>query len=140
MVASGALMWALAQLAPGLSVRIPARIVLTAALAALGVAVAVTGVVAFHRARTTVNPLKPQESSALVVSGIYARTRNPMYVGMALVLAAWSVFLGNPLALLGVAAFVAWIDRLQIRPEERALHGLFGPAFEAYCARVRRWL
>jgi protein-S-isoprenylcysteine O-methyltransferase Ste14 len=140
MLATGALMWALAQLAPGLSVRVPGRLALAASLAVLGVAVAIAGVVAFHRARTTVNPLKPQESSALVVSGIYARTRNPMYVGMALVVTAWAVFLGNPLTLLGVAVFIAWIDRFQIEPEERALRSLFGPAFGAYRERVRRWL
>ncbi|MNJ74873.1 hypothetical protein D3C77_718740 [compost metagenome] len=87
-----------------------------------------------------VNPLKPASASALVTSGIYRVTRNPMYLGFALVLAAWTVFLASPFTLLGIAAFVLYIDRFQILPEERALHQLFGEAMDEYCARVRRWI
>ena len=133
-------MWGLARLTPRLAIAIPGRLALFGAIAVIGVGVAAAGVIAFKRAGTTVNPLTPEESSALVVSGIYSRTRNPMYLGMALVLAGWAVFLANPLALAGLAAFVIYIDRFQIRPEERALRSLFGAAYEAWRARVRRWL
>lgn len=103
-------------------------------------AIVVAGVIEFHRARTTVNPLRPEAASAFVVSGIYRVTRNPMYVGMAIVLLAWAIYLSHPLSLLGVVAFVAYIQRYQIAPEEKALRALFPGAFEAYSREVRRWL
>ena len=113
---------------------------IAATLAALGVGIALSGVLSFRRARTTVNPLKPESSSALVTSGIYRLTRNPMYLGMAVVLLGWAAWLGSPWMLLGVATFAAYITRFQIVPEERALMRLFGAAFATYRARVRRWI
>ncbi len=70
-------------------------------VAALGVGIALAGVIEFRRARTTVNPHKPDRSSALVSSGIYRYTRNPMYLGMAVVLLAWAAWLGSAWALSG---------------------------------------
>jgi protein-S-isoprenylcysteine O-methyltransferase Ste14 len=106
----------------------------------LGVGLSVAGVRSFRRAQTTLNPTKPQEASSLVTTGIYRVTRNPMYLGLSLVLLAWTVFLSSAWALLGVAAFVLYINRLQIAPEERALSQLFGSEYTAYQAKVRRWL
>jgi protein-S-isoprenylcysteine O-methyltransferase Ste14 len=98
------------------------------------------GLWAFRRQRTTVNPLRPANASALVTGGVYRITRNPMYVGMACFLLAWAVWLGSLVAFLGPVAFVAFITRFQIRPEERVLAGLFGADFTNYTRRVRRWL
>lgn len=110
-----------------------------AAIAVLGLGVCLAGVLSFRLARTTVNPLRPENASSLVVAGIYHRTRNPMYLGFALVLLAWSVLLGAPLTLLGVGGFVLYMNRFQIRPEEQALARLFGDDFSRYCSRTRRW-
>src|SRR5664279_3386787 len=96
------------------------------AIAAVGAAFSVGGVIAFRRAKTTVNPMKPEAASSLVSSGVYRATRNPMYVGLLLVLVAWAVFLSSFLALLGPLAFIACIGRFQITPEERVLSALFG--------------
>jgi protein-S-isoprenylcysteine O-methyltransferase Ste14 len=63
-----------------------------------------------------------------------------MYLGFAIFLLAWAVFLASPWMLLGVPAFMAFIGRLQIQPEERALESLFGEEYRDYKARVRRWL
>jgi len=109
-------------------------------LAALGLGIALSGVLAFRRARTTVNPLKPETSSALVTSGIYRVTRNPMYLGMAVVLLGWAAWLGSPWTMVGVAAFVLYITRFQIAPEERALLRIFSREFADYRGRVRRWI
>jgi protein-S-isoprenylcysteine O-methyltransferase Ste14 len=76
----------------------------------------------------------------MVTSGVYRHTRNPMYLGMLCLLGAWAAWLGNAAALLGLPAFVAYMNRFQIAPEERALAQRFGAAFDAYAARVRRWL
>jgi protein-S-isoprenylcysteine O-methyltransferase Ste14 len=108
-------------------------------LAALGLACAASGAVSFRRARTTISPIKPEAASALVTRGIYARTRNPMYLGMLLVLAGWALYLACAPAALGPLAFFFYITRFQIIPEERVLTGLFGGAFVDYCRQVRRW-
>ena len=114
---------------------------MTAILIALaGVAVCAAGVLTFRRAGTTVNPLEPARASALVVRGIYRATRNPMYLGFALLLVAWGVWLSNAVALLIVPAFVLYMNRWQIAPEERALEALFGDSYRAYRESVRRWI
>ena len=111
-----------------------------ALVAVAGVGIAVRGLHSFRRAGTTFNPHQPDATSALVESGIYRHTRNPMYLGMTLVLAGWAIGLASATALIGPVFFMAWITRFQIIPEERVLARKFGASFEAYRRRVRRWI
>ena len=111
-----------------------------AGLAAGSAALMGTAASAFRRHRTTVHPLHPEQASHLVAEGPFSLTRNPMYVGMAGLLTAHAVARGGLLTWLPVAGFVAAIDRAQIRPEERALHTLFGGEYDAYVRSVPRWL
>ncbi len=135
-VAAG--MWRVARAWPG---ALPAGARLAGpVLAALGVALALWGVLAFRRASTTVHPLHPDKASTLVIAGPNRWTRNPMYVGMLLVLAGWGVWLGGGVALTGIAGGWGWLHRFQVLPEERALIARFGAAYEVYRARVRRWV
>lgn len=133
-------MWAASLLPPALPIppglRMPAALLL--ALAAL--VCDVGGIVAFRRARTTVNPLRPDRASALVTGGIYRFTRNPMYLGLVLLLAGWAVWLAALWPFAGPVFFVLYIGRFQIAPEERMLRQRFGAEFGEYAARVRRWL
>jgi protein-S-isoprenylcysteine O-methyltransferase Ste14 len=122
------------------AVAIPARVALACALGFAGALIASAGVIAFRRHSTTVNPFTPEQSSALVATGIYRFSRNPMYLGLLLALCGWSVFLANWASAMLLPAFVAYMNRFQIRPEERALAQKFGPQFLAYCESVRRWL
>jgi protein-S-isoprenylcysteine O-methyltransferase Ste14 len=133
-------MWMLSRWTPGLERGEYWRLGTAALLLAAGVAVAVAGVLEFRRARTTVNPTTPQATSSMVQSGIYRHTRNPMYLGMLLVLAAWAAWLANPAALAVLPAFFLYMNRFQIEPEERILAGLFADEFDAYRRSVRRWL
>lgn len=133
-------MWGVADLAPLLDLPALPRRTMAAAIALAGLACALAGIITFRRAHTTVNPMKPQTSSSLVVSGIYQVTRNPMYLGLGCVLVAWTVFLSSAWALFGPVAFVLYMNRFQIGPEERALSALFGADYTAYQSRVRRWL
>jgi protein-S-isoprenylcysteine O-methyltransferase Ste14 len=94
----------------------------------------------FRRSGTTLDPVRPEEASALVTTGPNAITRNPMYVGLSGLLVAHAVWRGTWVALLPVAAFVAFIDRLQVRAEELALARKFGASYEAYRAAAPRWL
>ncbi len=84
--------------------------------------------------------MKPDTASSVVTAGIYRATRNPMYLGLALALAGWAMYLSNLVALLIVPAFVAYMTQFQIKPEERTLLAKFGPGFAAYMAAVRRWI
>ncbi|WP_234026700.1 methyltransferase family protein [Melaminivora suipulveris] len=113
---------------------------MAAASLAAGLALDVWALLLFRRQRTTPSPLAPGRSRTVVQSGPYSFTRNPMYLGVALLLAALCLWLGSPLSLLAIAAFVAYITRFQIQPEERALRAKFGVPYEDYCRRVRRWL
>lgn len=134
-------MWLIARdLAPG-PLSVPARLGLAAVLGVVGVLLALAGVREFRAARTTVNPLQPEQAASMVTSGVYRFTRNPMYLGMFCLLAAWAAWLGRLAPLLvGLPAFVLYMNRFQIVPEERALEKRFGAAFREYAARVRRWL
>jgi len=113
----------------------PVAIAIALGALALGVAAALE----FRRVKTTINPMTPEKSSALATGGVFAWSRNPIYVADAILLLAWAIYLGNPLSLLGIPAFVLYMNRFQIRPEEEALKRIF-PDYEAYCRRVRRWL
>jgi protein-S-isoprenylcysteine O-methyltransferase Ste14 len=134
------LMWALARATPRLTLPYPGRVVVAAALLVAGIAIIVMGVLAFRRASTTVDPRFPEKASNIVRSGIYRFTRNPMYLGMLVVLIAWMVLLANVGTVVVPALFALYITRWQIVPEERALAQKFGSEYEAYCKAVRRWL
>jgi protein-S-isoprenylcysteine O-methyltransferase Ste14 len=133
-------MFGAAGAAPGLSIALPGRLAIALTLTALGGVAAFAGVIAFRRERTTVNPLTPGAASSVVSSGIYRVSRNPMYLGFLLALAGWAVYLSNAAAALLLPAFILYMNRFQIQPEERALLGKFGPPFAQYMSRVRRWV
>lgn len=130
----------LAYVFPAASVPFPGHRLLAIAAVLTGCCVAVAGVLAFRRARTTVNPLAPHTSRTIVTAGIYRHTRNPMYLGMALALAGVALWTASLPGALLVPVFGAYLTRFQIQPEERALMARFGPVFSAYRGRVRRWL
>jgi protein-S-isoprenylcysteine O-methyltransferase Ste14 len=134
------LMWAVRRAVPQLSFDAPSLKSLGVALAVAGFVIGATGVVTFRRAKTTVNPIKLHSSSSLVAWGVYAISRNPMYLGGLIMLIGWALFLLNTLSFALLPAYVLYINRFQIVPEERALASLFGDKYIAYQARVRRWL
>lgn len=134
------IMWLSSVLPPGLPIPPGVKGFLVAVIGLAGLTFDVLGLLAFRQRRTTVNPLDPGKASTLVTGGIYRVTRNPMYLGMALLLTAWALHLSSLWPLLGPVAFVLYITRFQILPEERALLRLFGQDYSAYVSRVRRWL
>ncbi len=140
MLVSASLGWLAARIWPAARFDLPGRWLWIGALVATGVLVAGAGIREFRRASTTVNPLAPERASALVAGGVFRFTRNPMYLGMAMCLIGFALWLGNAAALTAVPAFTLYISRFQIAPEERALAARFGAQFDAYRARVRRWL
>ncbi len=133
-------MWLVAPVGPSWSVSPALSYAVVVLLVVVGFAFDLLGLLAFRASQTTVNPLKPERASALVTSGVYRFTRNPIYVGMCFLLLAWAVYLSALLPFAGPLVFVLYITRFQIQPEELVLVQLFGEQYAQYTTRVRRWL
>lgn len=139
--AAGVLIWYANRQFPETSLVFSAQLGAAILVASVGFFIELTGVIQFFRRKTTVNPLKPERATGLVTDGFYRFTRNPMYLGMILLLTAWSVYLGAVVpGLLFIAATVWYLTHFQIKPEEQALETLFGDEYLAYKTRVRRWI
>lgn len=133
-------MFGIYYLTPNWSFVFSSRTLFSRIFLALGVLVVFSGIIAFRIKKTTVDPLHPEKASSLVTSGIYQYTRNPMYLGMALVLIGGLIRLGNPLCLSGIVFFIWYLDRFQIRSEEESLIKIFGDEYRSYCKKVGRWV
>jgi protein-S-isoprenylcysteine O-methyltransferase Ste14 len=134
------LMWGVSRVAPTPGFQGPVASVVASFFAAVGTVSILLGVATFRRAGTTVNPTAPHRASTLVRGGIYQVSRNPMYLGFALVLLGWGFLLESWLSLLAVPGFVLYLNRYQIEPEERALEDRFGEEYRDYARSVRRWI
>ena len=109
-------------------------------ISASGVLVALAGIVAFRKAKTTLNPTTPEKSSYLVSGGIFRVTRNPMYLGMQLIIIAAIFKFGNYYGFIAAVFFNLYITQFQIKPEERIIERIFGDEYLHYKKKVRRWL
>jgi len=105
---------------------------------AIGLVISVLADRQFKQRGTTVKPF--EESRALVTDGMFAFSRNPMYVGFVLVLVGLALCLGSITAFPVIPIFIAVMDFVFIRPEEKMLEQTFGDAFNKYRKRVRRWI
>jgi protein-S-isoprenylcysteine O-methyltransferase Ste14 len=132
-------MWLLSRAAPRLYFDLPGHYWLGVLLVAAGFLTGISGVAIFRKAKTTIDPTKPHASS-LVTWGVYTFSRNPMYLGGLIMLLGCAIFLSNAIAFVLLPAYVVYLNRFQIAPEERVLTSLFGQTYLAYQARVRRWL
>jgi protein-S-isoprenylcysteine O-methyltransferase Ste14 len=129
-----------AQFSPALAISPWLRFGVAIGLAFAGFGTVLSAFLSFRKRRTTYHPVRIEKASTLLTDGAFAYSRNPMYLGMAAVLMAWTIALASPLAALGPLGFVLYITRYQILPEERALAAKFGSAFADYRTRVRRWI
>lgn len=106
----------------------------------LGLTVFILAIKAFNRQKTTVNPLEPRQASSLVSSGIFKYSRNPMYLGMLIILLAISFKFNLVGGIIISLFFYIFITKFQILPEEEAMNELFGDEFIEYSTRTRRWI
>jgi len=140
MLLFAASMWLLSASESSMALALPWRQTLAITVWCLGITISLAGLLEFWRAKTTINPLNPEAASAMVTSGIYHYSRNPMYVGLLFALVGWAVWLSHLIAFALLPLFVLYINRFQIGPEERALAAKFGEEFRQYRSSVRRWL
>jgi protein-S-isoprenylcysteine O-methyltransferase Ste14 len=106
----------------------------------VGFIVLLIAISAFIKRKTTINPLKPEAATSLVTTGIFRLSRNPMYLGLLLLIISLWIKTGAVLGFILVPSFVAYLNYFQILPEERAMTALFSGKYEVYCQQVRRWL
>jgi len=139
-LACAGMMWGVVSLWPGSQLAVPNLSAVGYVLIAGGLAIDLVSIVAFRKARTTVTPLAPEKASSLVTGGLYRFTRNPMYLGMLLILMGIAVLLGSPINVAILGVFIAYITAFQIKPEETLLEQNFGEVYRQYKQSVRRWL
>lgn len=140
MLLAAGLAWGLSQSMPGGRFTLPHPASTGGGVALAGFALNLAPKLRFRRAGTTVNPLRPQASTQLVTDGLHRFSRNPMYLGQALILLGFALWQHHSAAFLALPLYLGWVSRFQIVPEERALRAKFGVAYIDYCQRVRRWL
>ena len=105
--------------------------------AVMGLLIGVLGVLRFRREKTNIHPFKP--AGKLVTDGVYGYSRNPMYLGLTLILIGAWIMLGAISPILGILIFVVVSGRWYIPDEERMLSEKFGKAYEEYRTKVGRW-
>jgi len=105
-----------------------------------GLTFAILGGGLLERSGTTSDPLKIDQCTTLVTSGIFRFTRNPMYLGFVFILLTIGLLIGNAASFVAIPLYITSMSLLQIVPEEHALTARFGEAYQRYQARVRRWL
>lgn len=139
LLGGGLLIW-LSRLVPGLHLPLAPVADYAFGVAVLGLTICISAIYRFRRADTTANPLDPSRATRLVTGGVFAFSRNPMYLGMSLVLLSWAMLAQHALGFAVVPLYVLFLDRVQIPAEEAALRELFGAEYAVYCSTVRRWL
>ena len=138
---SGIAMWFIAHSEFAYTISNPFALIMALPLAAIGIYISASAIRKFKTAETTISPLQPDSATSLVHKGIFGKSRNPMYLGLLLVLLGWAVWLQSMSNAIVLVAFVLCLTELQIKPEEEAaLKKVFGQGYIDYCKRVRRWI
>jgi len=137
---SAMLMWWLNHLLPDYAMPGENLLIVGGAIMLAGFSMDLAALKLFMGKHTTVNPLSPGKASTLVISGLYHFTRNPMYLGLLMVLFGWGLFLSNLATLIVLPLFIRVLTQMQILPEERILLKKFGQPYADYLKQVRRWM
>ena len=139
-VITAAAMVGVSKIFPALKFSLSGSTALGIGLGIIGLSSGIMGVMQFKKAQTTPNPKEIDKATSLVTSGIYQYTRNPMYLGLVLMLVGWALYLSHFLAFILIPLFMMYITRFQIQPEERMMTQKFGQHYQAYLEKVRRWI
>jgi len=137
-IITAAAMYGVSKMVPALTFSLNGSTAL--ALGVMGLSLGIIGVTQFRIAQTTPNPQALEKVSSLVTSGVYQYSRNPMYVGLVLILLGWAFYLSHLLAFVLLPIFILYMTRFQIQPEERMMAQKFGKTYQDYLNKVRRWI
>jgi len=136
----GLLIWAMNLFVPIYIIPLGNVVYVGYVLILFGLSLDIFSFINFVKNKTTVNPIKPQNASTLVITGFYRFSRNPMYLGMFNILLGVTLLLGDISGLLMLPLLIYTMNTLQIIPEEKVLEGIFGKDYLDYKANVRRWI
>ena len=114
--------------------------VITVVILFIGIIFILSAVIQFVNRKTTVNPTKPYKTTSLVITGVYKITRNPMYLGMLLIIISFAFYKASIISLILIPFFIFYINKFQIEPEEFEMRKKFGKEYEDYCKKVDRWI
>ena len=119
---------------------LPYRQIVSVIILIIGLFILISPVVNFIKSKTTVNPVKFKNVNRLVTNGIYRYSRNPMYLGMILIIISTTVYYLNFISVFSPLIFYIWINKFQISREEIFLEGKFGNEYLKYKSKTRRWI
>ncbi|WP_177181236.1 methyltransferase family protein [Parapedobacter koreensis] len=138
----GTLIWLLVKYLPGFGFEIGYHALLSGMIFLLGFLIIFSAKATLYKHRTTERPglHSLPRVTALVTIGVYRFSRNPIYLGMVLLLIGWTVMLMNWIGIIGVVVFAGFVTKFQIIPEEKMLDHIFGNEYRRYASRVRRWI
>lgn len=139
-IITAAAMYGVSKMVPALTFSLNGSTALAVGLGVMGLSLGIMGVTQFRIAQTTPNPQALEKVSSLVTSGVYQYSRNPMYVGLVLILLGWAFYLSHFLAFVLLPIFILYTTRFQIQPEERMMAQKFGKIYQDYLNKVRRWI
>lgn len=115
------LMWVISTFSLDVGITFMTRIVLVIMFFLLGFFFIFLGLISFRRAQTTVDPMKPEAASSLVRTGVYRFSRNPMYIGLVLLLLALLIFLTSPLSIIGIIGFFYTLMSFKLNQKNKLL-------------------
>ena len=106
----------------------------------IGMLILINPIFKFIKSKTTIDPIKFKKVNKLITSGIYKYSRNPMYLGLLMIVISTSIFYLNIFSIITPIVFVFWINRFQIKREEIFLKEKFGKEYMSYTTKTRRWI
>ena len=106
----------------------------------IGILILITPIFKFIKSKTTIDPIKFKKVTRLITSGIYKYSRNPMYLGLLMIVMSTSIFYLNIFSITTPMLFYFWINRFQIKREEIFLTQKFGKEYLSYKNKTRRWI
>ena len=121
-------------------IQIPFQSLISIFILSIGILILLNPVLKFKKSKTTINPIKFKKVNKLVTSGIYKYSRNPMYLGLLMIVISSSIFYLNIYSILTPLFFYLWINRFQIKREEVFLEEKFGQEYLSYKTKTRRWI
>ena len=121
-------------------INIPFQLQISIFILSVGILIFINPVLQFIKSKTTINPIQFKETNKLVTSGIFKYSRNPMYLGMLMIIISTSIFYLNIYSILTPFLFILWINKFQIKREEIFLTEKFGKEYFSYKNKTRRWI
>ena len=121
-------------------IHLPNQDLISILILLIGILILINPIFKFIKSKTTIDPIKFKKVNKLIISGIYKYSRNPMYLGLLMIVISTSIFFLNIFSITTPLLFYCWINRFQIKREEIFLTEKFGEEYMSYKIKTRRWI